>query len=211
MVLAGAGILIIGASHLAAPGSLAIGLNDALLSKGAHVHSLGVCGVSPSQWSVATKGTCGAAERFNSGPLQLKIGSKAQTVPIQKLIETEKPTLVIVVMGDTLADYQNTKKMSLPWVGSEVDQIVKKISDTKAKCIWVGPSWGEEGLESGKTYARVQQVSSYLSQKVAPCRYIDSLTMSRPGEWITFDGLHYLDQYYTQWGSRIADTLKNMD
>lgn len=211
MLLNGASILIIGASHLAYPGTLATTLNDALLDKGAQVHSLGVCGITPSQWTLTAKGSCGAAERIGTGPLKLKIGSKAETVPIRKLVETEKPALLIIVMGDTLADYRNAAGMSLPWAGAEIDKVAKEVSLSGVRCAWVGPSWGEEGFSTGKTYARVQQVSRLLSNKVAPCVYIDSLKMSKPGEWSTLDGIHYRDRYYKQWGDKIVEELEKLD
>lgn len=207
MLLNGLGILIVGGSHIVYPGTLVTSLNNDLLDKGAQVHSLGVCGITPSQLTKTSKGACGAAERVGAGPLNMKLGSKAETIPIAKLIETEKPGLVIIVMGDTLADYRNTAGMSTPWVNSEIEQVTKEINRTKVRCVWVGPSWGQEGHSGGKTYARVQQVSNLLSKRVSPCTYIDSLKMSQKGEWSTLDGIHYRDQYYKIWADKIVDEL----
>jgi hypothetical protein len=211
MIFNGLGILIVGASHLTFPGSLISALNNALVDKGAHVHTLGVCGVSPSQWTLTAKGTCGAAERVNRGAVELKLTSKASTVPIQNLIEAEKPGLLVIVMGDTLGDYRNKAGMSLPWAGTELDVITKKISASGVKCVWVGPAWGEEKKSSGKTYDRVRQVDKLLSGRVSPCRYVSSLNMSKPGEWLTEDGLHYRDQYYNKWGQGIVSELEKID
>ncbi|MEI7457012.1 MAG: SGNH/GDSL hydrolase family protein [Nitrosomonadales bacterium] len=211
MILNGLGILIIGASHLAYPGSLVSSLNNGLIDKGAHTHSFGVCGVSPSQWTLEKRGACGAAERINKGPVQLKMGSKAVTVPIQQLIEAEKPALLVVVMGDTLADYRNKDGMSLRWAASEVDALTQKISASGVKCVWVGPTWGEEGKSSQKTYARVKQLDKLLSDRVSPCSYISSLKMSKPGEWPTVDGLHYNEEYYNQWGPKIIEELGRVE
>lgn len=211
MLLNGVSILIIGASHLTYPGTLITTLNDALQSKGAQVHTLGVCGVTPSQWTLSAKGNCGAAERTGSGPIKLKIGSKAETVPIRKLLEIEKPALLIIVMGDTLADYRNAAGMSLPWARTEIDQVTRQVQISRVRCVWVGPSWGQEGFSTGKTYARVQQVSKLLANNVGPCSYMDSLKMSKRGEWLTLDGVHYRDQYYRQWGNQIADELEKLN
>lgn len=211
MILNGLGILIVGASHLVYPGTLVTTLNNGLLNKGAQVHSLGVCGITPSQLTLTTKGACGAAERIGSGPLKLRIGSKAETIPIRKLVETEHPGLLIIVMGDTLGDYHNAAGMSLPWAMSEIDQVTSEVSLAKVRCVWVGPPWGQEGYSGGKTYARVKQVSKLLSNRVGPCAYIDSLKMSKPGEWSTLDGIHYRDQYYKQWGDKIVEELEKLD
>jgi hypothetical protein len=75
----------------------------------------------------------------------------------------------------------------------------------------VGPSWGEEGFASGKTYARVKQVSDVLSTMSGPCTYIDSLKMSKPGEWRTNDGIHYKADYYIQWGRKIVDQIEKSE
>jgi hypothetical protein len=211
MIVNGLGILIIGASHLTFPNSLVKGLNNALVDKGAQVHTLGVCGISPSQWTLNAKGTCGAAERINKESVELNLGSKAGTVPIQDLIAADKPALLIVVMGDTLGDYRNSAGMSLPWAGSELDVLTRKISASGVKCVWVGPAWGEEGKSSGKSYARVKQVDKLLSDRVAPCRYISSLKMSKPGEWLTVDGLHYRSQYYSEWSQKIVYELEKIE
>ena len=208
--LSGASILIIGASHLSTPGYLGTTLNDALLSKGAQVHSLGVCGSIPSEWTRESRGNCGGAERVGSGPLKLKIGSSAHTVPIEELIQTEKPNLLIFVAGDTLGDYQKPS-LNLQWVNSEITVFNKIVARSKVKCAWVGPAWGEEGNSSGKTYARVSQVSELLSKSLRSCSYIDSLKMSKPGEWKTIDGIHYQDQYYKQWGNKIAEEIAKLE
>lgn len=210
IMLNGAAILIIGASHLSKPGYLATTLNDALLSKGAQVHSLGVCGSLPSDWTMTAKGNCGGAERRGTGPLNLKIGSAAQTVPIQDLIKTEKPNLVIFVLGDTLADYRRPA-IDMPWFMSEVNRINKVVASSNVKCVWVGPAWGEEGFATGKTYARVNQVSELLSKSLTSCAYVDSLKMSKPGEWKTMDGVHYQGQYYKQWGSKIVEAIEKLE
>ena len=55
MILTNLTILIIGASHLAKPGYLITSLHDELQNQGAKVHSIGVCGVEPSEWLIASK------------------------------------------------------------------------------------------------------------------------------------------------------------
>ena len=211
MILNGMSILIIGASHLTYPGALVTTLNDNLLSKGAQVHSIGVCGSTPSQWTLVAKSACGGAERIGAAPLNLKLGSKAVTIPVQELLKTENPKLLIVALGDTLGDYNNPAGMSLLWAGAEIAQFKRAIAKTKVRCVWVGPSWGEEGFATGKTFARVQQVSELLASRVGPCTYINSLNMSKPSEWSTIDGVHYQPQYYQQWGSKIVEELERLD
>jgi len=211
MIINGISILMIGASHLTYPGALVTTLHDALNDKGAQVHTFGVCGTMPSHWVLPTKGSCGAADRIGNGSIKLRMGSRAETVPIQKLVADEKPALLVVVMGDTLGAYKGGAKMSLPWAEGEQEQIRKEISAAKVRCVWVGPSWGEEGYAGGKTYARAQQVSKFLSTRVGPCTYIDSLSMSKPGEWLTLDGIHHRPQYYKLWAKEIVEELEKLE
>ena len=115
MLLSGLTILIIGASHLAKPTYLIQSLNEDLVSVGAHVHTMGVCGAVPTDWIKPTAGTCGKAERVNIENATFSFGQTAKTVPIAELMQKDKPDLIIVVMGDTLASYdKNTFQGS--WV-----------------------------------------------------------------------------------------------
>ena len=106
MLIAGLTVLVLGASHLAKPTYLIKTLHDELTDRGAVVHSLGVCGVMPSAWLGATPSRCGGAERIEAEPMVLSLASAAQTKPLQALLQASKPDLVIIVMGDNLANYK---------------------------------------------------------------------------------------------------------
>ena len=106
MVLTGLTILIIGASHLTMPTSLISSLHDNLIKQGAKsVHSVGVCGSRPSSWIEPKNGTCGKAERIGTGPPKLSIMRAGKTTSIKELVEKDKPDMVIIIMGDTLGNY----------------------------------------------------------------------------------------------------------
>ena len=80
-ILAGMTILMIGDSHLATPDYLISTLHDSLVTQGAKVHTLGICGANAGDWLKATPGTCGGAERRDSEKAVV-LGGKAATVPI---------------------------------------------------------------------------------------------------------------------------------
>jgi hypothetical protein len=61
-----------------------------------------------------------------------------------------------------------------------------------------------------KSNARVRELSDYLSQLVSPCRYVDSLAFSRPGEWPTLDGLHLTPEAERNWGADVAGAVIRM-
>lgn len=208
-MLSGMSILIIGSSHLATPGYLVTSLHDSLQKQGAEVHTIGVCGITPGAWLTETSGECGGAERVGNGPMRITINRAAKTKPIAALVEAEKPKLILVIMGDTVAGYSQP---SFPkqWASQEVGKLTGALAQTKTPCYWVGPAWGRDGGQLGKTNARVKQVSDFLSFNAQPCTYIDSLKMSKPGEWQTTDGQHFTPVGYRAWGDAIARTVEQL-
>lgn len=87
------------------------------------------------------------------------------------------------------------------------------IKASGASCVWVGPAWGNEGGKNGKNFPRVKEMSDFLAENVAPCIYINSLKLSKPGEWGTLpeDGQHFTDAGYQSWGSAIAKEIFSSD
>ncbi|MCC7226390.1 MAG: SGNH/GDSL hydrolase family protein [Burkholderiaceae bacterium] len=205
-LLAGLSILMVGDSHLTTSNYLIASLHENLVRQGASVHSLGVCGANAADWLVATKGTCGGAERKNGGKINI-LGPSASTVPIKTLIGQDKPDLVLVIMGDTMAGYKNPD-LPKSWIWQQVTGLTKEIASTKTACVWVGPAFAPEGGRYGKTFARVQQMSSFLATSVAPCAYIDSLKFTTAATaWPTTDGQHYQPGGYRQWSDAIYKAL----
>lgn len=204
-ILAGMTILMIGDSHLATPDYLISTLHDDLVAQGAKVHTLGICGANAGDWLKATPGTCGGAERRGTEKAVV-LGGKAATLPISELLATDKPDLVLIVMGDTMASYT---KPAFPkaWLWQQTTALTKEISANGTRCVWVGPNWGTEGGKYGKTFARVEMTSKFLSSNVAPCSYIDSLQFSKPGQWATVDGQHLTAPGYKTWSEDISKAL----
>ncbi|MDG9882484.1 SGNH/GDSL hydrolase family protein [Pseudomonas sp. GD04058] len=204
-LLAGLTILMIGDSHLATPNYLMQDLHDNLVNQGAQVHTLGVCGSKAGDWTGTVVGECGGAERRNKDKAVV-LGNKATTQPVGQLVAADKANLIVVVMGDTMADYT---KPAFPkvWAWQQTKQLTKAIAETGAKCVWVGPGWGTEGGKYKKTFARVEMTSKFLAANVAPCDYIDSLTFAKQGQWATTDGQHYTPMGYTSWSKAITDAM----
>ncbi|WP_276809779.1 SGNH/GDSL hydrolase family protein [Castellaniella defragrans] len=204
-LLAGLSILVIGDSHLTARNYLIESLHMDLVRQGAQVHSFGVCGADAADWLKATPGTCGGAERRDAGPVAL-LGSGAATVPVTQLLSRDKPDLLVIVMGDTMAGY-GKDVFPKAWIWQQVTSLTKAVGQSGTACVWVGPAWGTEGGKFHKTFARVEQMSAFLKHNVAPCAYIDSLGFSKPGAWATTDGQHFTEAGYRQWGDAIAKAL----
>ncbi len=209
-LLAGMTILMIGDSHLATPGYLITSLHEDLVAQGAKVHTLGVCGSNAGDWLKASPaGQCGAAERRDSGKVVV-LSDKTATKPISELIAADKPDLVLVVLGDTMAGYD---KPDFPktWAWQQTKALTAAIAATGTRCVWVGPNRGSDGGKYKKTVGRAEVVSSFLATNVAPCDYIDSLKFSVTGqkEWATVDGQHMTAPGYKLWGDAIDKALMN--
>jgi lysophospholipase L1-like esterase len=207
MFLAGLTVLVIGASHLAKPTYLIKTLHDELTERGAQVHSIGVCGVMPSEWLKKTTSRCGGAERNEGETLVLSMASAAQTVPFDLLLVARKPDLVVIVMGDNLANYK-ASSFSRTDVKKELLSLTTLLASKSIRCVWVGPAWGEDNKLAGKTFKRTKDISAFLESQVKPCDYVNSLEMSKPGEWKTTDGQHYFAEGYQAWGAAIANEVE---
>jgi hypothetical protein len=202
-VLLSAAVLMIGDSHLSKPDYLIGPLHNELTRQGAVVHSLSACGVVANDWLHSVKALCGA-ERIGTGPV-VTSGSNTSTRPVKALIAADKSQLVIVVMGDTMAGYKS--EFAKAWAWQQVSSLSKEIASTGTPCIWVGPPWGSEGGQYGKTYARVKVMSDFLAANVSPCKYVDSLKLSRQGQWATVDGQHFTADGYKAWSQAIAKAI----
>ena len=208
--LAGLVILIIGDSHLANKDFLLSSLQDDLVNQGAIVHSYGVCGSQPNDWVKQTELPCGRGERHNADQPITDNSSKVKTWSLEKLIDERHPNLLIVELGDNMGGYGVMPALPTDWISFELQEMLKPVEAHHLPCIWVGPPWGAEGGTSNKTFSRVQELSSYLSQNVYPCRYVDSLRFSQPGQWATFDGEHLTPDSYRVWGADIADATARL-
>jgi hypothetical protein len=205
--LAGLTLLVLGESHMSLADHLMEPLHNSLTAQGAKVHSIGACGASAADWLLVKKVDCGA-ERIGAGKMVIK-GRDASTTPINQLIAADKPDLVVLVIGDTMASYD---KSAFPkaWAWQSATNLTKAIAATGTKCVWVGPAWGKEGGMYKKNDPRTQLMSKFLASNVAPCAYIDSLQMSKPGEWVTTDGQHFTVKGYQAWGSAISAAISKL-
>ncbi len=212
LLLAGLTVLVIGDSHLSTKDYLITTLHDELTQQGAKVYSYGACGTPSGAWMKTIQPPCGSAFRLDDGPLRLRAGEAGSTRPLPELVDKHHPDLIVVVNGDTMAGYKNP---ALPktWIWNEVSILTKGIKASGASCVWVGPAWGSEGGKNGKNFTRVKEMSDFLAEIVSPCIYVNSLNMSKPGEWGTLpgDGQHFTNAGYQAWGSAISKAIVSSD
>lgn len=209
--LAGLVILVIGDSHIASVGHFNNLLHEGLVAQGATVNTFGVCSSLPDDWITPNQIVCGRGERHNTGPAQLGSSNTLHGWSLPALIADYKPNLVVVEMGDTLAGYGAAPELPRDFIARQVGDLLQPIKADKVGCIWIGPPWGTEGGAYKKTFARVKALSDYLAQIVAPCRYVNSLLSSRPGEWPTLDGVHLTASSTRLWDDYIIHAIDDIE
>lgn len=203
--LTGLTMLVLGESHMSINDHLISTLPDELALQGAKVFSYGACGASAGDWLKTKRVPCGAY-RVDTGPIKERPADTALTSPITSLIAKHHPNLIVLVIGDTMASYDN-KDIPKEWVWNGVSALTREIKSSGTRCVWVGPAWGEDGGKYKKTNVRAKEFSEYLSTLVSPCTYIDSLTFSKPGEWKTLDGQHFDKWGYEGWARGITKAI----
>ena len=209
MQLIGLKILILGASHLATPGYFGTVLHNQLADQQAVVHTVAVCGAFPSYWISPVEGTCGSLEKTGNTPAEYRIGKTPAAKSYFELVASDFPDLVILVMGDSVANYANPF-MDKNWALQEITKLTRVVEDSKVTCIFIGPPWGAEGGKSKKSNFRVRETNELLKTSVKPCKYIDSLKMSRPGEWSTTDGMHLIQKDYKDWATKVMQEIQQL-
>lgn len=208
--LVGLTMLVIGESHMSLSSYLINPLHDDLSKQGAKVFSVGACGASAGDWLIKKTVPCGAERTGNDKGVFIR--GETTTTPIAELIAKDKPDVVVVIIGDTMASYG--KAFPQAWAWENVTKLTKEIASTKTACIWVGPPWGSEvGRQSNKFAKpdnRVQFMSNFLAKNVAPCTYIDSTKFSQPKQWSTLDGQHFTTAGYDAWAAAITQSIVNL-
>ncbi|MQA53965.1 SGNH/GDSL hydrolase family protein [Pseudomonas piscis] len=214
-VLAGLTLLVIGESHMSFPDSLMNPLYDELTRQGAQVHAIGACGANAEDWMVPKlKLDCGAT-RDPGGKIVIHTRGTMDTQPIKEVIAKDRPDLVVLIIGDTLASYKSTPFPKV-WAYQSVTALTRQIAASGAKCVWVGPAWGKANggdiheNQYSKNQVRTQLVAATLANMVAPCTYIDSTRFSKPGQWVTSDGQHFTIAGYKAWANAIGGAMSQL-
>jgi hypothetical protein len=208
-LLAGLAVMIIGDSHMVTRDYLITTLHDDLVAQGATVDTYGMCGANAADWVYPSIVSCGKAERHGKAGPEIDRAAGSPTYSLNTLIGQHHPNLIVIEMGDTMAGY-GQHDFPRAWIYQQVHALTGRIATDNIPCVWVGPPWGSEGTSFHKTFARVKEMSEFLSTAVAPCRFIDSTQFSKEGEWPTIDGQHLTSAGYKAWGADIAASVDQM-
>jgi hypothetical protein len=202
--LAGLVMLVIGDSHMM---GMMSPLHNELEDAGATVHTYAMCGATAGDYIYrSTVTSCGRGERHEHAAALIENQKAEPTYVLSELLDRYRPKTIVVELGDMMAGY-GSPQIDRNWVIDQVHVLTGKIAASNIPCIWVGPPWGQDQPPYRKADARVREISQLLSTAVAPCRYIDSTTFSRPGEWPTRDGSHLQPDGYRKWATDITNAI----
>jgi len=175
--LSAANILFIGDSHVVGPFGKKI---DGFLRTvpGAKVGSYGSCGSIFQWWETGKATSCGYFFRGTDG--DTKTGTASPTPVFGQLVSEIKPSLVVVELGANYTGYPSDD-----FVVNDMKKLVKKISDSGAKCFWVTMP------DSRAAKPDVPRILQLTSKAVTPyCTYFDSTQVTHyPATG--GDGTHY--------------------
>jgi len=144
--LAGLSFLVIGESHMLY--ELRDSIHADLSAQGAaYVHSIGACGASAIDWVKPRQVDCGQEKK---GQESANINTTGmQTQSIKQLISSDKPDVVVLIIGDTMGSYDNDT-FPKAWAWQGVSTLTKEIASTGTACVWVGPAYGRAGGKYNK-------------------------------------------------------------
>jgi len=200
--LAGLVILAIGDSHMV---YMASSLHDALEQQGARVDAYGMCGAMATDWLMPTTTQC-SVERHDDGPALVK-NQTTHSWLLADLIARDHPNLIVVELGDNMAGYGTMPSLPQDFIAAQVREFLAPLKARNLPCIWVGPPWGSDTPLYHKTDGRVNALSRFLAQIVAPCGYVDSTSFAGPGDWPTVDGEHLTEPAYHAWSVDITNAI----
>ena len=203
--LAGLMILALGDSHMV---YMASPLHDALAAQGATVDLYGMCGTMPVDWLSRTTTQC-SAERRGNAPAIVK-NQTSQGWLLNDLINQAHPNMIVVELGDNMAGYGTLPQLPRDLIAAQVKQFLAPIRARNLPCVWIGPPWGNDTTAYHKTAQRAKELSEFLAQQVAPCAYVDTTAMAKPGEWPTIDGEHLTASSYHKWSTDIAGAVARL-
>lgn len=207
--------IIIGDSHVV--GSFGESLHNALMDETAkNVRSIGLSGASASTFTAHNPRhrtlEFGFIDRTNKSKIVKPTGQPATVPQLGELLKKAQPSLLIIELGDKLAEYQNTKMDSDAVVTQEVESMMETLKqvDDKLACYWVTPTWTDKSgsLPYRKTNERLAQVIKLIKKSAEPrCTVIDSMNdlgLNSGNIKTLSDGIHYDRANGRIWGKAAA-------
>jgi hypothetical protein len=192
--------LLIGDSH--SVGAFGKTLDSLLRSDPSReVRTVASCGSIIRWFYTGTPTPCGFLKIDANGKVTEAL--KAPTPLLPELLAEKKPDLIIVELGaNYMVGYPEATLIR------DVDQLLKEIDSTGAKCLWVSPPDSRKYREERKLLvARLEKLVN------ARCQWFDSLQHTRYPE-SGGDGVHYstssLIPVAREWASQVHRVIESL-
>jgi len=154
------------------------------------------CGATPSTWlgnNKFEKTVCGFWKKDGSEEIRT---NEHQTPKFSDELAKYRPDVVIIQLGTNIA--VNAPKNAT----KSIVEMMKSISATSSKCIWIGPPDANSKVVTRQRLSETNILLDTLA-KENNCSYIDSLKLtSFPAK--NKEGIHYPPSLSAEWGEKVS-------
>ena len=192
-------VLHIGDSH--SVGVYGHTIDDLMRQTGATVSTTAVAGSNPTWFMNGTVGKCGYYSKDENGKVVSPSDWRTpmQTPLLQNMIDTYKPSVLVVSLGANMVGYSESS------IRSQIDSICDKAKAAGCKIVWVGPpdSRSQDDNQVAKLYNVLQsEVAKYDGVVVDSRQYTEYPSSGG-------DGLHYSGTEGTAKAKSWANSVMN--
>jgi hypothetical protein len=192
-------VLHIGDSH--SVGVYGHAIDDLMRQTGASVSTTAVAGSNPTWFMNGTVGKCGYYSKDENGKVVSPSDWRTpmQTPLLQNMIDTYKPSVLVVSLGANMVGYSESS------IRSQIDSICDKAKAAGCKIVWVGPpdSRSQDKNQVAKLYNVLNSEVGKYDGVVVDSRQYTKYPSSGG------DGLHYSGNEGTQTAKNWANSVMN--
>ena len=192
-------VLHIGDSH--SVGVYGHAIDDLMRATGATVSTTAVAGSNPTWFMNGTVGKCGYYSKDENGKVVSPSDWRTpmQTPLLQNMIDTYKPSVLVVSLGANMVGYSESS------IRSQIDSICDKAKAAGCKIVWVGPpdSRSQDKNQVAKLYHVLNSEVGKYNGVVVDSRQYTKYPSSGG------DGLHYSGNEGTQTAKNWANSVMN--
>lgn len=199
LITADSRVLHIGDSH--SVGVYGHKIDDLMRETGATVSTTAVAGSNPTWFMNGTVGKCGYYSKDENGKVVSPSDWRTpmQTPLLQNMIDTYKPSVLVVSLGANMVGYSESS------IRSQIDSICDKAKAAGCKIVWVGPpdSRSQDKNQVAKLYNVLNSEVGKYDGVVVDSRQYTKYPSSGG------DGLHYSGTEGTKTANNWANSVMN--
>ena len=199
LITADSRVLHIGDSH--SVGVYGHAIDDLMRQTGATVSTTAVAGSNPTWFMKGTVGKCGYYSKDENGKVVSPSDWRTpmQTPLLQNMIDTYKPSVLVVSLGANMVGYSESS------IRSQIDSICDKAKAAGCKIVWVGPpdSRSQDKNQVAKLYNVLNSEVGKYDGVVVDSRQYTKYPSSGG------DGLHYSGTEGTKTANNWANSVMN--